>query len=271
MVDNEILRDNAYEQLGKNIFCSKWMTMLAVCLVVSAITGFFADIDYVGWIGVLIVTGPLSYGLARVAVGLVETGKIKFEALFHGFSHGFLKTLFLGILQTLFLALWTLLFIVPGIVKSYSYAMCYYIQQENGGLEKEPIDCITESRRMMDGFKWRLFCLDCSFIGWYILGAICFGVGIFFVMPYHEAARANFYEALKAERMLSLTETFVKCPSCGNENKEDWTFCSNCGAKLRQDTVCEVCGKTFEGNYCPNCGTAKKQDLVTEEKVEKND
>ena len=53
---------------------------------------------------------------------------------------------------------------------------------------------------MMDGHKWQLFCLDFSFLGWYIVGALCFGIGVFFVAPYHQMARANFYEALKAEQ-----------------------------------------------------------------------
>ena len=76
--------------------------------------------------------------------------------------------------------------------------MAMYIQQDYP--EKEGKDCIDQSRLMMDGHKWQLFCLDCSFIGWYLLGALCLGVGIFFVLPYHQLARTNFYLALKAEK-----------------------------------------------------------------------
>ena len=57
----------------------------------------------------------------------------------------------------------------------------------------------------MKGYKGKLFCLDLSFIGWYILGALCLGVGVLFVMPYHETARANFYEALKASLSVETT------------------------------------------------------------------
>lgn len=108
---------------------------------------------------------------------------------------------------------WTLLLIIPGIVKSYSYAMAFYIKQEHGK-NIEAIDAISESRRMMDGYKWQLFCLDFSFLGWYILGILCLGVGVLFVTPYHEVARANFFEALKAERSAPVEpaktdETFV--------------------------------------------------------------
>ena len=101
-------------------------------------------------------------------------------------------------MQSIFIALWSLLLVVPGIVKAYSYSMSYYIQQEDKS--KDWKACLDESRQMMDGYKGRLFCLDLSFIGWYIVGALCFGVGTLFVAPYHRMARANFFMALSAER-----------------------------------------------------------------------
>ena len=103
----------------------------------------------------------------------------------------------LGFLKNIFIMLWMLLLIVPGIVKSYSYAMAYYLRQDDVSKEKQAIDYINQSKEMMNGYKWKLFCLDLSFIGWYIVGALCLGIGVFFVAPYHEVARANFYEELK--------------------------------------------------------------------------
>ena len=79
--------------------------------------------------------------------------------------------------------------------------MAFYVRQDPAYAHLEASDCITESRRMMDGYKWQLFCLDLRFVGWYLLGALCFGVGILFVFPYHMVARANFYDALKAAHM----------------------------------------------------------------------
>ena len=126
----------------------------------------------------------------------------KLDELLCGFKEDFVKTMLLHLLQSLFLFLWTLLFVVPGIIKTYSYAMAPYLQQEPGGVNREPVDIITESRQMMNGYKWKLFCLDFSFVGWYILGVLCFGIGTFFVAPYHQQARANFYLALCAERQM---------------------------------------------------------------------
>lgn len=199
MVDNYVLRQNAREQLGGNIFHSKWLTMLLVCAVYAGASALCASLIGLGTVALFVITGAIFYGMARVMIRNVKNENWKFEDVFCGFKDGFVKTLLLYLLQTLFLFLWTLLFIIPGIVKTYSYAMVYYLQQEPGGLEKEPVDLITESRRMMDGYKWQLFCLDLSFLGWYILGSLCFGVGIFFVTPYHEQARANFYLARCAE------------------------------------------------------------------------
>ena len=99
----------------------------------------------------------------------------------------------LALLRNLFLLLWGLIPIV-GIVKMHSYAMTYYIKNDHP--EYDWRMCITESRRLMDGHKWQLFCLNLSFIGWMIVGTLCLGVGIFWANAYHRLAEANFYEAL---------------------------------------------------------------------------
>lgn len=199
MVANSLLRENARNQLDGNIFKSKWLMMLAVCAMLPLAEAAAASLFIFGAVVLLVVTGPLLYGSARATVECVEGEKWDVSHAFVGFSENFGHSAMLGFLQFLFTFLWSLLLIVPGIVKSYSYAMAFYIQQERNNKGVEPVDCITQSRRMMDGHKWQLFCLDFSFLGWYIVGALCLGVGVFFVVPYHQMARANFYEALKAE------------------------------------------------------------------------
>ena len=73
--------------------------------------------------------------------------------------------------------------------------MTYFILKDNP--EMSATDAITESRKMMDGNKWRLFCLDFSFIGWILLSILTCGILIFVVEPYMLAARAAFYESIK--------------------------------------------------------------------------
>lgn len=194
MVSNETLRRNARRQLGNGIFKKPWLNMLVACLIPSAISGLMSAFQ-VALLSFL-VTGPLVYGLSRVCIRVVEGKKWSFDNLFDGFKEKFGQSVALGVLQSIFLFLWSILFLPVGIVKTYSYAMSYFISQDKTN-DYTANECITKSRAMMDGHKWQLFCLDFSFIGWYILGALCFGVGVLFVQPYHQIARANFYEALK--------------------------------------------------------------------------
>lgn len=198
MVTNYVLRQNARIQMDEDIFKRKWMTMLAVCGTLPLALLLISPVLYVGPIALLISVGPLLYGISRATVECVEGDEWDYTHLFKGFSECFGSSVLLAVLQFAFLALWTLVFIVPGLIKLYAYSMAFYVQQDHK--EMEPVDCITESRRMMDGYKWQLFRLDLSFLGWYLVGLLCLGVGILFVFPYHQLARANFYEALKAER-----------------------------------------------------------------------
>lgn len=103
------------------------------------------------------------------------------------------KTMFF---RDLFTVLWTLLFIIPGIVKSYEYQMIPYLLADNPQMTKE--QAFQESKRMMQGQKWKAFVLDLSFIGWNILSALTLGIlGIFYVQPYMDATHAALYEALR--------------------------------------------------------------------------
>ena len=74
--------------------------------------------------------------------------------------------------------LWFLLLIVPGIIKGFSYAMTPYIAVDHPDWTAN--QCITESRRIMDGNKWRYFCLN-----------------MLFLQPYVQSACAAFYEDIK--------------------------------------------------------------------------
>lgn len=188
------LRRKSREQLDGGIFKNNWLLMLLICLVADvliSVTGMFL-------IGLILVVGPITYGLCRCCVQRARGGEANLESLFDGFKDDFSQTVLLGFLSNLFIALWSLLLIIPGIVKTYAYAMAPYIQQDAEGEGKHWKTCLDASRAMMKGYKWKLFLLDLSFLGWYIVGALCLGVGILFVVPYHEMARTNFYEELKA-------------------------------------------------------------------------
>ena len=196
MVENEILRKNARIQLGNGIFEKTWLIMLLVFLIYSAIISAVASATW--GIAAVILAGPLLYGTNRICINLIRGKReIQIEEMFVGFKECFTQSLLLSLMMAIYTFLWSLLFAIPGIVKSYSYAMAPYILQDSPTLDW--VDCLDESKKMMKGNKWQLFCLDCSFIGWYLLGALCFGIGVLWVYPYHYVAKANFYMALKAQ------------------------------------------------------------------------
>ena len=193
MLSRPELRRRAREQLGGNIFATGWLSLLLVLLLVDLITSAGSVVFF----GALILAGPLAYGMTLVSLKLArrKDGNVDFGDLFKGFSDDFLNTFLLGLMRGIFLLLWSLLFIIPGIVKSYSYSMAFYIQ--NDAPDKDWNTCITESRKMMNGHKWQLFVLDLSFIGWFIVGYLCCGIGLLWVAPYYTQARTNFYEQLR--------------------------------------------------------------------------
>ena len=192
------MKDLAKERLGRKIFGNVWMLALAVCLVFSAIET--AGNTILPGISAIILTGPMTYGLCYLFLKQArEGGMIKFGDLFSGFSSDFGQNLLIGLLTAVFTFLWSLLFIIPGIVKSYAYSMAYYIKADHPSYGWK--ECIDGSIELMRGHKWELFVLDLSFIGWYIVGALCLGIGTLWVVPYHMQARAVFYDSISGKAL----------------------------------------------------------------------
>lgn len=114
---------------------------------------------------------------------------------FHDFTRGFL----LNFLSGLFVFLWTLLFIIPGIIATYRYAMAPFIMAENPDMR--PREALRASSELMYGHKWELFCLNLSFIGWSLLAALTLGIGYLWLIPYVNASYAAFYRSLQPKAL----------------------------------------------------------------------
>lgn len=103
-----------------------------------------------------------------------------------------------GFLMSLYIFLWSLLFIIPGIIKAYSYSQTFYIKAENPDIPASR--AIELSKIMMDGHKGQLFYLHLSFIGWSILSAFTLNIlGVVYVFPYYYASLAFAYQEIKAD------------------------------------------------------------------------
>ena len=97
------------------------------------------------------------------------------------------------------------MFIIPGIIKSFSYAMTYFIINDHP--EYSLNQAITESRRMMDGHKMEYFILCLSFIGWFILSCITLGIGFLWLIPYFYTTSATFTKRLQKNIMRKIFST----------------------------------------------------------------
>ncbi|MBE6914893.1 MAG: DUF975 family protein [Ruminococcaceae bacterium] len=188
------IKEQARAQLSYNIFGNSWMTALLVCLIAEALVVAAGTI--LPGVGAMVVSGPIAFGLAWLFRKQTRDHEVmNIIEVFNGFIMDLGQNFLLGLLSGIFVALWSMLLVVPGIVKAYSYASAYYIKIDNPDYDWR--QCLRGSEDMMRGHKAELFLLDLSFIGWYIVGAMCFGIGALWVMAYHHAARSVFYENLK--------------------------------------------------------------------------
>lgn len=136
--------------------------------------------------------GILAFGAAVLSVSVMR-GAANAQQVLCGFRRPF-KTAALGLLVTVRVFLWSLLFVVPGFCAWYSYRMGVYLLADNP--DWSPSRALAESKRMMYGHRMRLAYLDASFIGWWLLVVVTFGLARVFVEPYMATANAAFYEDL---------------------------------------------------------------------------
>ena len=197
-------RKESRELLGHELFGSKWMWSLLLILISSA--AISAASAATCGIAALVVAGPLEYGLISVFLRVVrrQDEHAEIKHLWDGFKGKIGQTFVVALLEAIFIFLWSLLLIVPGIIKSYSYSATMHLVHEKDLKGKE---AITASRKLMKGRKWKLFCLDLSFIGWYIVGFLCLFVGVLWVQTYHTIAKTAFFEdALKEDATVEVKE-----------------------------------------------------------------
>lgn len=150
-----------------------------------------------------LIGGVLEIGYADFLLKQHDGKETNFRDLFSRFD-SFGTCFAQHFLRGLYTTLWSLLFIIPGIVKGYSYAMTPYILAENPNLTASR--AIELSQQLMDGHKAELFFLELSFIGWSILSALTLNLGNIALNPYRNAAHAAFYRQLQVENKYTVYE-----------------------------------------------------------------
>ena len=237
MMENGKIRGMALDSLEHRLFGNVWITLLVCSVIYGVIVGLPSSLSSfltrvspaVGaLLGVpllligLVVSGPMEYGFTRLYLKVARGDKrVDVAELFCGFREEIGESFLLGLLRSVFIFLWSLLLIVPGIIKAYSYSMAFYIQQE--AKDKNWRLCLDESAALTDGYKGKLFLLDLSFVGWYLVGLLCLGVGTLWVSVYHGMARAHFYEELKKIKLVEETpaEPSEEAAPVFEEERED--------------------------------------------------
>lgn len=177
----------------------QWGQPVLTTLVYGLIGSAAGSIPFAG----LLVLCPLEFGYKQTFLRLVR-GEDSSEMVGDQFNvfNRFGRYLGVSLLVLLYTLLWMLLLFIPGIIKSYAYSMTPYIAHDREELDAE--GCIHESRMMMKGYKWKLFCLDLSFIGWVLLCCLTLGIGFLWLQPYMEASHAKFYDELRVCRKQTL-------------------------------------------------------------------
>lgn len=199
--DGDSSSDNPIESFGQSYNGSD--TGITNTSVNTSSIGYFSDTGIKGLTVLSIVLSPLLVSLLGFYVILVKRDpseqfslgeeiknifKVSFDA-----TYG--KKLVVSILRTLFITLWCFLFIIPGIVYNYSSYFSFQIMCENPNLK--PMEALKLSKKMVAGNRSELFALDLSFIGWWILCGISFGIASIYAIPYYLTTQALYYENFK--------------------------------------------------------------------------
>ena len=194
-----------YKNRALSALENKWGNFVVITFVYGFIIGITqilsgdkdspAILHLIGLV-LFILALPLTWGYQTLFLGAVRGGEATAKDMFEGYNKElFSRVLTTTLLYYVYVFLWSLLLLIPGCIKSYSYAMTPYILKDNPEMKNNA--AIEESMRMMDGHKLELFLLDLSFIGWAILSILTCCIGFLWLVPYMNMARVNFYEDLK--------------------------------------------------------------------------
>ena len=182
-------RNQYYKNAALAALDGKWTAAVVCAAVMFILSGL-------GSIAVFFIAMPLTVGCSFSFYRLYRDGDASLTSnMFKDSLEGYWRNLWGMLLMTVYILLWSLLLIVPGIIKSISYAMTPFILKDNPELSAD--QAIELSMKMMKGHKMEYVLLQLSFIGWLLLSFLTLGIGLLWLMPYMMAALAAFYQNVK--------------------------------------------------------------------------
>ncbi|MCD4825875.1 MAG: DUF975 family protein [Phycisphaerae bacterium] len=175
---------------ARNLLAGRWGLPIGFCLLLFLISFVYHSIPNLGQLVGLILDGPFYVGSALFFLTFAQRRNAQIGQMFHGFSM-FGTALAAYLLMSIFIFLWMLLLIIPGIIASLAYSQTFYLLAINPGMGA--MDAIRQSKQMMEGKKWKLFCLHIRFVGWSLLCLLTLGIGFIWLMPYMSVTFACFH------------------------------------------------------------------------------
>jgi len=222
---NGLLMEQAIRSLRGN-----WAIAIGLAVLYQVIISSVQFVPYLGGLFVLLINGPMLFGLSRFFLKIARRSPTEVGDLFDGFKwYG--KTLGAYALMVLFLGLWSLLLLIPGILAaiaipalsqssgtamgallpliilffilmtlpviraSLSYSQLFFILSDHPDMGA--YEALTQSTQMMRGYKWKKFCLGWRFFGWALLAVFTCFIGFLWLFPYMSTANAHFYEDIR--------------------------------------------------------------------------
>ena len=144
----------------------------------------------------------LNAGYYCYCFGILRREEMPYESLFDAFPFAG-KVILLSIVEGVFIFLWSMLFVIPGIIAAYRYRFAYYNLCENPDMGV--MEALNMSKAQTNGFKWQLFVLDLSFLGWQLLCALTLGILSIWVQPYVTQTNVGYFQQIKAAKGIGWT------------------------------------------------------------------
>lgn len=188
-------------KIARESLKDKWgiaiATFLIYALIIGIVKGSAETYPFVNLI-LLLISGPLSLGIAKFTINISRNQEARIEQLFESFSN-FGTSTGAYLLTVLFTLLWTLLLIIPGIIAALSYSMTFYIIADDDSIGA--MDAIDKSKKMMYGHKWKYFRLLLRIFGLSLLCILTLGIGFLWLFPYAQVSTTKFYEDIKENQI----------------------------------------------------------------------
>ena len=173
----------------------KWPLAIGTFLILLLISMGAALIPLAGQIIGILIAGPLAVGGAYFALNIVRDQVAQTDDLFFSFNNNLSNSILAYLLVVAFALIGFVLLIIPGVIVALALSQTWFILAENPSMDS--YDAIMRSRKMMDGFKFKLFKIQLRLLGLGLLCLLTLGIGFLWLIPYQYVVYAKFYEEVK--------------------------------------------------------------------------